>query len=53
MVDLAQEVDMVELRRWLRDHIAILNVAGPRESQSPGIGTAAAALLRRLLRDAC
>lgn len=54
VVDLAQEVDMVELCHWLRDQrIAILNVAGPRESQSPGIGMAAAALLRRLLRDAC
>ncbi len=39
--------------RWLRDlpEGTVLNVAGPRESQSPGIYRAAAALVRELLRE--
>lgn len=36
--------------RWLREHgIATLNVAGPRESQSPGIGQQARELLQAWL----
>ncbi len=36
--------------RWLRHPaIRVLNVAGPRESEAPGIGEAAAAYLGRLL----
>lgn len=38
------------LRRWLEaEPIAVLNVAGPRESQQPGIATAAANVLREAL----
>jgi hypothetical protein len=37
-------------RRWLRAHkITILNVAGPRESESPGIYDAACDYLRAVL----
>jgi hypothetical protein len=37
-------------RRWLRMHqIRTLNVAGPRESESPGIQAAAADWLRAVL----
>ncbi len=36
---------------WLREHaFAVLNVAGPRESQSPGIGAAAERVLRGALQ---
>ncbi len=36
--------------RWLHHPaIRVLNVAGPRESEAPGIGEAAAAFLRRLM----
>ena len=39
-------------QRWVQEHrIRILNVAGPRESQNPGIGAQAAELLRRVLVD--
>jgi len=48
VVDLEQPGPPVELADWLRRHrVAVLNVAGPRESQSPGIGAAA----ERYLRD--
>ena len=39
-----------EIRRWLLSHaVRTLNVAGPRESQSPGIARKAGRLLRELL----
>lgn len=39
-----------EIRSWLQGQgVRVLNVAGPRESQAPGIGAAASALLRRVL----
>jgi len=39
-----------EIRRWIDEHdIAVLNVAGPRESESPGIYQQVGALLRTLL----
>jgi hypothetical protein len=39
-----------ELRDWLREHaIAVLNVAGPRESHCPGIGRQVEALLIEVL----
>lgn len=45
-VDLARTVDQKKIREWLTERrIAMLNVAGPRESTSPGI----AAEVRRLL----
>lgn len=38
-VDLEQRHDIPYVRQWIADHsIAVLNVAGPRESSSPGIG---------------
>lgn len=38
------------IRKWcLASGITVLNVAGPRESQSPGIGAQTAAMLRRVL----
>jgi hypothetical protein len=45
-VDLDAPADPAAVRRWLAEHrIDVLNVAGPRESQSPGI----AALTREFL----
>lgn len=39
-----------EFAAWLQEHrVEVLNIAGPRESQSPGIGEAAEALLRAWL----
>ncbi|MBC8868949.1 MAG: putative molybdenum carrier protein [Planctomycetes bacterium] len=39
LVDLGQSPDIQRVRQWLADHsIEVLNVAGPRESSSPGIG---------------
>jgi hypothetical protein len=41
-----------EIRAFLLEHrIRVLNVAGPRESEAPGIHDQAAALLRELLVD--
>jgi Circularly permutated YpsA SLOG family len=38
-VDLDSPVSPGEIRKWLKKHdVDVLNVAGPRESQSPGIG---------------
>lgn len=39
VVDLDAAAEPAEVRRWLDEHaVETLNVAGPRESQSPGIG---------------
>lgn len=47
-VDAVPDVD--HFRRWLRAHkITILNVAGPRESESPGIYDAVRGYLRAVL----
>jgi len=44
--------DADAFRRWLRAHgVRTLNVAGPRESESPGIYRAARDLLRELFAD--
>ncbi len=52
VVDLLQPVDFEAVRQWLVDaHPAVLNVAGPRESQSPGIAAEVATLLRRLFTE--
>jgi hypothetical protein len=41
---------LVPVREWLREnHVRVLNVAGPRESQSPGVGAAARRFLEELL----
>jgi hypothetical protein len=40
-------------RRWLAEqNVAVLNVAGPRESQNPGVSEAAREFLGKLLRAA-
>ena len=52
VVDLDHPTDLDEIRQWiLRSQVAKLNVAGPRESQSPGISAQAEELLRRLLTE--
>jgi hypothetical protein len=44
------DLDAAAVRQWLRDHaIATLNVAGPRESTTPGIYARARDGLRELL----
>jgi hypothetical protein len=46
VVDLARDPDADAVRRWLSDnHVDVLNVAGPRESQRPGIGARVHAFL--------
>jgi hypothetical protein len=50
VVDLGQPWDLQEVRQWIEtNRIATLNVAGPRESSSPGIGDEARRFLRELL----
>ena len=52
VVDLARPADdeVNHVRRWLAEQqIAVLNIAGPRESSAPGIHRQASAFLRALL----
>jgi hypothetical protein len=50
VVDLDAPPEMAAVRRWLSEHeVRVLNVAGPRESQTPGIGRQAVELLRNIL----
>ena len=50
VVDLDQTVDLQPVRRWIDDQaIAVLNVAGPRESSSPGIAGEACEFMAALL----
>lgn len=50
LVALHPTADPRRVRRWLVERrIAVLNVAGPRESESPGIYRQAYAFLRRVL----
>lgn len=52
VVDLDHPPDLAVIRRWLvASHADTLNVAGPRESQSPGVSARAADLLRRLFAE--
>lgn len=52
IVDLLEAEDPSLARDWVaRQSIRTLNVAGPRESGSPGIGAAAASFLRALLSE--
>jgi hypothetical protein len=54
VVDLTKTPDAEAIRRWLAEHdVATLNVAGPRESQSPGIAALAGELLKRVLTSFC
>ena len=49
-VDLSSPLAPREVARWLRQHhVSVLNVAGPRESTSPGVGQRAALFLRAVL----
>jgi len=49
VVDLDSAWEPGAIRRWMAEHgVTTLNVAGPRESQSPGISAQAAELLKRL-----
>jgi hypothetical protein len=51
VLDLERGPSPDEARQWIEaGAIAVLNVAGPRESQRPGIGREARAFLERLLR---
>jgi hypothetical protein len=54
LVRLDREADVLgATRAWLARHTpAVLNVAGPRESECPGIGAEARALLERLFDEA-
>jgi hypothetical protein len=50
VVDLDAGADVVRVRGWLDENeIRVLNVAGPRESEAPGIHDRALAFLRELL----
>jgi hypothetical protein len=50
VVDLESPPTVAKVRAWLRRHgVGTLNVAGPRESQNPGIGERAAECLREVL----
>jgi hypothetical protein len=51
VVDLSRDPSPEEAARWIEDRgVRVLNVAGPRESQRPGIGREARAYLERLFR---
>lgn len=51
VLDLRDDPDPVAARRWLeQEQVAVLNVAGPRESQNLGIAAEARAFLERLFR---
>lgn len=51
-VDLDRHPGTEPVRRWIRRHrIQVLNVAGPRESSSPGVYGRAKAFLVRLLEE--
>ena len=51
IIDPADSDAVAKARRWIDEHhIATLNIAGPRESESPGIYNDAIALLLRILR---
>lgn len=49
LVDLSQPLDRSVIRQWIQaEEIQILNVAGPRESSSPGIAEDSRKLVRSL-----
>jgi len=50
VIDLDSKADPADVCRWLQKHaVETLNVAGPRESQSPGIETLARAFVAAVL----
>ncbi len=51
VVDLSAPPPLARTRRWLARYArGVLNIAGPRERQSPGIGAEAAEYLQKLLQ---
>ncbi len=51
VLDLREQLGVKPVREWLREHrIHVLNVAGPRESQPPGIYQDARWLMELVLR---
>ena len=53
LVDLAQEADVSNVQEWCRkNRVDILNIAGPRESEAPGIYHRALSFLKELFIDA-
>ena len=53
VLDLEQAPDPAEVQRWTEtSEVAVLNVAGPRESQQPGIQDEARHFLEEALRQA-
>ncbi len=51
VVDVLGAVEIEDLRKWLADNrVAVLNVAGPRESHWPGVYALARDLLLELLK---
>lgn len=52
VLDLLDAPDPARVRQWIASHrIAVLNVAGPRESTQPGIAAEARSFLLRVLAD--
>ena len=52
VVDLVQGGDATRVREWGRtEKIGILNVAGPREGEAPGIHAQASSFLREVLEE--
>ena len=50
VIDLNGSLDETDAHQWIRtNQIAVLNIAGPRESEAPGNACQAATFLRRLL----
>ena len=53
IIGLSGTADPSGMLEWVeRQHVRTLNVAGPRESKSPGVYEASVALMRRLLNAA-
>ncbi|MBM4331707.1 MAG: molybdenum cofactor carrier [Deltaproteobacteria bacterium] len=50
LLDLSQGGDVLSVKEWIRkNHVRTLNVAGPRESEAPGIYARAAFFLKEVL----
>jgi Circularly permutated YpsA SLOG family len=51
LIDLSQGADPQKVREWVKDNrVEVLNVAGPREGEAPGIHDRALSFLRQFLR---
>jgi hypothetical protein len=52
LIDLSTPLDTASVRQWLlKNEIQVLNVAGPRESNCPGIWQLSLDFLRLLLSE--